>query len=404
MKSLKEVREELATKSKKLHQVFEEAGPDLDFTKVKCLEGDTKAKVEAVQAMNQELEELNTEYKELADIEASSKKVADLDKLLNQPAASILFPGEGAKEKDQKTLGQLIMEHKSELVPGGKPIQLDYDVKTLFQTSAGWAPESVRIPRVELYPLRQLVVADYVPQFPTTQAAVVYMEETTATLSAAEKAEAAAYAESAFALTERTQTVRKITTSLPVTDEQLADVPAAEAYINSRLSYDIRRRLDLQILEGNGSAPNLEGTLNVTGIQSQALGTDPVCDAIYKCFDLIRTDGFAEPSVLFINPADWQPVRLLRTADGLYIFGSPQEAGRDVIWGKPVVQTTAVTANTALTGDYTGFAALYIRSGLEISVGYVNDDFTKGKKTLRADMRCAMVHFRPKAFGKITGI
>ena len=148
----------------------------------------------------------------------------------------------------------------------------------------------------------------------------------------------------------------------------------------------------------------MEGTLNVSGIQSQALGADTVLDAIYKCFDLIRTDGYAEPDLLFINANDWQPVRLLRTADGLYIMGSPLDRGPSMVWGVPVVQTQAVTANTALCGAYAQHSVLAIRSGLEISMGYVNDDFTKGKKTVRAQMRVAMVHYRPKAFGKITGI
>lgn len=405
MRNMKELREEIAAKARKATQAFEEAGTDRDFTKVKCLSAmDTKGKVEELQALNKELDALHTELEQAKAVEDIAKRAAELNRVYNLPAGSIPFPQSGQPQAEQKSLGQMVMEKKELLIPNGQPFRVPFEFKTLFQTSAGWAPESIRIPRVELYPLRALVVVDYIPQATTTQAAIVYMEETTATLSAAEKAEAAAYAESAFALTQRTVTCYKVTTSLPVTDEQLADVPAAEAYINNRLSYDIRRRLDLQVLQGNGAAPNLMGTLNVVGIQATALGTDSRPDAIYKCFDSIRTDGFGEPSVLFINPSDWQPIRLLTTADGVYIWGPPYAAGATTIWGVPVVQTTGVTANTALCGDYTGFSTLYVRTGLEISVGYVNDDFTKGQKTLRADMRCAMVHFRPKAFGKITGL
>ncbi len=403
MKSFKELREEIAAKSKRLAQVFEEAGPDRDFTKVKCLAAsDTKAKVEEVQAMMKELDDLSGQIEVAKKLDAGAQRAAELHKAYNEPVPGLPFPG--APKAETKSLGQMIMEHKADLVPNARSFSIPFEIKTLFQTSAGWAPESLRIPRVELYPLRSLVVVDYIPQLPSTQAAIVYMEETTATLNAAEKAEAAAYAEDAFVLTQRTKIVEKVTTSLPVTDEQLDDVEAAEAYINNRLSYSIRRRLDTAALEGSGTTPALMGTLNVVGIQSQALGADSRPDCFYKLFDLIRTDGFAEPSALFINPVDWQPVRLLTSADGHYIWGPPMDAGPDRIWGKPVVQTTAVTANTALTGDYTGYSALYIRKGLEVSVGYVNDDFTKGKKTLRADMRCCMVHFRPKAFGKATGI
>ena len=409
MRAMKELREEIAAKAKKANQVFEEAGPTRDFALVKCLAAsDTKGKVEELQALNRELDSLNAEMEQCKQLDSAAQRAADLNRAYNLPAGGMQFPSQGQPPAQVKSLGEMIMEKKGSLRPydkGGQAFDIPFEFKTLFQTATGWAPESIRIPRVELYPLRGLVVADYIPQLPTTQAAIVYMLETTATLSAAEKAEAAAYAESAFALTETTETVRKITTSLPVTDEQLADVPAAEAYINNRLSYDIRRRLDLQALAGNGIAPNLKGTLSIGGsLQTQAKGTDSTPDAIYKLFDKIRTVGFAEPSVLFINPSDWQPIRLLTTADGIYIFGSPMDAGRLSIWGVPVVQTTGVTANTAIAGDYTGFSALYVRTGLEISVGYVNDDFTKGQKTLRADMRCCMVHFRTAAFGTITGI
>ena len=406
MSTLKELSEAIAQKSKVVSTIFEEAGPDLDFTKVKCLgEGDSKAKVEKIQALNKELTELKGSYDALKAIETQRRVAQDINAELNARGA-MTFPGKGSQEPVRKSIGQLIMEQKDK-IPGASQGSLELkgvELKTLFETTAGWATQDIRIPRVELLPARALVVSDYLPQIPTTQAAVVYMEETTATFNALEKGEGLLYAESAFALTQRTETVRKVTTSLPVTDEQLDDVPAAEAYINQRIGYDIRRRLDLQILEGLGTGVLLKGTLNVVGIQSQALWTDPVPDAIYKCFDLIRTNGFAEPDVLFINPNDWQPVRLLRTADGIYIFGSPQDVGAKTIWGVTVVQTTAVTENTALCGAYQGFASLYVRKGLEVSWGWTGTQFTEGERTLRADIRVAVVHFRPKAFGKITGI
>lgn len=416
MRKFKIIQEEIAAKSKHLKAIFDEAGEDRDFTKITLIEGDTKAKVEEVQRLSTELEALTKEAEEAKAIDVVAKRADDLHQKYNVAVAGMPHPEGDAQPQraEYKSVGKLIMEKKDLLKPNGSPFHIDFDVKTLwlpdaaktaFTTSAGWAPESIRIPGAVLSPARALVVTDYIPQFPTSQAAVVYMLETTATFNAAEKAEAAAYAESAFALTETTETVRKVTTSLPVTDEQLDDVEAAEAYINQRLGYDVRRRLDLQVLEGDGNAPNLKGTLNIGGsLQTQAKGTDSVPDAIYKAMDLTRTAGFAEPSVLFINPSDWQPVRLLTTADGIYIFGSPMAADPLMIWGKPVVATTAVTANTAITGDYTGYSALYVRKGLEISMGYVNDDFTKGKKTIRADMRCAMVHFRTAAFATITGI
>ena len=47
---------------------------------------------------------------------------------------------------------------------------------------------------------------------------------------------------------------------LPVTDELLADVSGIQGYVNSRLQTMIRLRLDTQVLSGDGTAPNLEGS------------------------------------------------------------------------------------------------------------------------------------------------
>src|SRR3990172_3730712 len=105
-------------------------------------------------------------------------------------------------------------------------------------------------------------------------AAVVYMEETTFTNAGAERAESAAYAESTLILTQRTNTVRSVGTSLPVSDEQLADVVGVRAYLDSRLGFMVRQRLDSQILVGDGIAPNLLGTLRGSGIHTQAKGAD----------------------------------------------------------------------------------------------------------------------------------
>jgi len=253
--------------------------------------------------------------------------------------------------------------------------------------------------------VRPLMVADLLPVLPTSQAAIKYMEETTFTNNAAETAEAGTYGEAALAFTERSVPVEKIAVWLPVTDEQLEDVPSMAAYINNRLAYMLEARLDSQILNGNGTPPNLMGTLNVSGIQTQAKGADPTPDAFYKAFTLLRTVGFAEPDVVFMNPADWQDIRLLRTSDGIYIFGSPLDPGIERMWGIRVVLSMAVVANTGIVGAYGQYSALYMRRGLDIKVTDSHDTFfIAGKQAIRADMRCAVVHFRPKAFCTVTGI
>jgi HK97 family phage major capsid protein len=82
------------------------------------------------------------------------------------------------------------------------------------------------------------------------------------------------YAEDQFVLTERSETVRSIGSSIPVTDEQLEDVEGIQSYLDQRLGSAVRQRLDNQILNGDGNAPNLTGILNKAGIQTQAKAAD----------------------------------------------------------------------------------------------------------------------------------
>ncbi len=401
---MKEVTGRLAELGKQITKIYEEAGPDLDFTKVKSLEGDTTAKVAALKAIDEEVTELRETRISLLDAERALKAGVELDKEMNQPLKQMTHPLKGSPQAEIKSLGQLFVESKA-YKEKGQAAFLDINLKTEMTRAAGWDPETIREDRVELSAQAPISVIDVIPMLTTIRDTIKYMKETTFTNNAAEAAESATYGEGALALTEQSDEVEKIGVFLPVTDEQLEDVPAVAGYINSRLTYMLRARLDGQILTGDGSTPNLLGTLNLSSLQTQAKSTDPVPDAIYKAMTLVRTTGFAEPSVVFIHPNDWQGVRLLTTADGIYLFGSPMEAGPSMIWGVPVVQTVRVTENTAIVGDYRGFSNLYMKRGVTLKVTDSHaSNFTQGVQVVRGDMRVAMVHYRDTAFCEVTGI
>jgi HK97 family phage major capsid protein len=387
-----------------LKSIFDEAGPDRDMSKVKSVPGGSEAVVAAIQEKNAALEELAVEIKKLDAIDKASKAADEYGEA----------EGEDTPTPDRKpmSLGEMFVASPAyKGFTGGQgptaTLGAKRDIRnTLFETGAGWEPESTRTGIVTLSAQRPAPhVVDFIPTLPTNQALVKFMRETTFTNNAAEAAEGAAYGEAALALTEASDEVEKVAVWLPVTDEQLEDEPAAAAYVDQRLTFMIRQRLDSQVLNGDGNTPNLLGTDALAALQTQALGSDPIPDAIYKLFTTIRSVGFAEPSVVFIEPDQWQNVRLLRTADGIYIWGSPQVAGVESIWGVPVVQTMACPANQVITGDYTNYSNLYIRRGMEVQITNSHDTFfINGKQAIRADLRVAMVHYRINAFGQVTGL
>ncbi len=432
MPTARELREKLAAKQAAIGAIFTEARTDdgqLDFNKVTCLGPEVSGSIAVAEKVGQMNAELNEIAKEAETVEAAEQAEAEhkaRERATDRPTHAA--PG-GTKAGEPilfKSVGEQLAEHEGFKAwqdnggLGGVTIKLpdmlpsDFMIgggnqtlrsKTLFQTTAGYAPESIRLPGFVEAVTRPVNLLDIIPLSRTDGDTVTYMEETTRTHSAAEKAEGVAYAESTFVFTERTSPVRKITDSLPVTDEQLADVAFINSYINDRLSFGVRQRLDLQVQVGNGTPPNLDGILNVAGILTQARGVDPISDAFFKLMTQIRTTGRATPTHHIIHPTDWETVRLLRTADGVYIWGNPSETGGDRMWGLPVVQSDNASAGTGYVGSFMPqWISLVERAGVMVEVGYVGSQFTEGKRTIRAQMRAAFILFRPAAFGTVTGI
>ena len=391
---LKELDGKLNERQAKLQAIFAEAGPTLDMAKVKSL-GDSVDVVAEINRLNNEMGELGKKRSDLV-ITLKGAEYAAADPFSHDernPAAPAV-----------KSLGSAMLKSGG-LDHLGAKAEADIELKTLFSRSAGWTPESVRSGQVVLSAQRPVQVTDLLPTIPTGQAAYKYMEETTFTNSAAERAEGAAYGESALALTERSVTIETVGVWLPVTDEQLEDEAGAEAYINARLPFMIAQRLDGQVLTGDGSTPNILGINNKVGIQTQALGGDTVPDAVYKAMTKVKVTGRAMPNAVVMHPNDWQGVRLLRTADGIYIWGSPSEAGPAAIWGLQVVESDAQTENTAVVGDFANYSMLVVRRGVVVERSNSHDTyFTTGKQAIRAGIRCATVWTRAAAFATVTGI
>lgn len=404
--ALEQAQGKLDAKRKSLHEIFEQAGETMDLAKVTSIQGDTKAKVDEIRKLNTEIDEIAVEVEGYLAVKAAAEKAAKVPEQREDGAE----PGaKGTKDAGgTKSFGELFTEskaYKARQGSNGPEAHLEIDTKALFETSAGWAPEVTRTGRVVDFATRPIQVIDLIPGNTTNQTSIAYMEETTFTNAAAETAEGGAYQEATLALTEKTSPVRKIAVYLGVTDEQLEDEAQARGYVNNRLPFMLRQRLDSQILVGAGTGVLLRGFLNVVGIQTQAKGTDPVPDAVYKAMTKVRVTGRALPGAVIMHPNDWQDIRLLRTADGIYIWGSPSEAGPERLWGLPVAQADAITENTALVGDYANFTELATRRGVDVQISNSHADFfINGKQAIRADVRVALTVYRPAALCTVTGI
>jgi len=408
---LNEKRKELEAKQDKLAAIFKEAGPERDMDKIASLTGSKTEKLDEIRRRMEELTAIGKDVDELAAIERASD---DLDRALKdrkEPDDRPPLPGaKGGDRPELKSLGRQFVESKDfqnarKNSLGRASVEIDVDLKTAMTTSAGFAPESLRTGEVVPYVRRPLSVLDLIPAGRTTQAAVVYMEQTTRTNNAAEATEnSGAFGEAALAYTERSVTVENVAQFIPVTMQQLEDVPQIEGVINGELMSMERERVDSQVLNGSGSTPEIQGILNKTGILTRARAGD-VFDTVFNAAKDVRVTGRSNPNAIVIHPNDWAEIRLMRTEDGLYILGNPTELGPERIWGMSVVQSTAITEATALVGDFASWCKLYEKRGVLLEMTDSHDTyFIYGKYAIRATWRVAMVITRPAAFCKITSM
>ncbi len=408
--ALVEQREAFAAKQKDITEVLELSGKDLDFSRADVLKklGATDAAdaTHKFKSWNREAEAMGADLQR-TELKYTVARHQERQDELAKPVEGVTHPsGMAAKNWAQRFVESKEFKHSKETKGRqGVPFIMDIDIKTLMQTSAGFAPESVRSGLLVDKATRPIQVTDLIPTFPISQAAFVYMEETTRTHSAAETSEGEAYQESAFVWTQRTSTVRKVTDSIPVTDEQLEDEQQVRSLLEQRLAFGLRQRLDLQILVGDGSAPNLRGINNVGSIQTQAKGSDPTIAAFMKALTKIRFTGRANPTGAVFHPNDWQDIVLSQNSNGDYLFGNPfMGAGPSSLFGIPVALSDAQTENTGLIVDFSNFTRLDDRRGVSIMLGYTGSQFVEGEQTLRADMRVAFTVTRPAAVCQLTGI
>jgi HK97 family phage major capsid protein len=399
----------LEQKRKELKELFEKY-PNMDMD---------EAVVDDIKARNTELNDLQVKFESLIDLdqiaENNRKSMDEFGRRAGGlPLKTRNVAQDGGHYEKPKSLGEMFIESKAftEYKSGHGPVdEFDVDVKslleqkTVFDTSTGYAPEAIRINKLVNYPLETPMISDLIPQGTTSMNAIKYMEETTFTNAADATAEKEDFPESTLAYTEKSSDVRKIATFMPITEEMIEDIPGIQSVVDDRLGMMIQLKEDTELVSGSGTAPHLRGLLNIVNSQTQAKGSDPTPDAIYKAMILVMTNAFMNPSGVVMHPLDWQDIRLMKTTDGVYIWGNPSEQGADRNWGLPVVKTTSMTQNTALVAAFNTAMQIFRKKGLTIEISNSHSDyFTKGQLAIRADERLALVVYRPAAICKVTGI
>ena len=384
----------------------------------------------ATDEVKSQAEKSQTEIKNLGGMTAETKESADKALLAMNTLDTRLKDIEQkmSRQREQdgaefKSLGYQVIESdemKAAMAQGANfRGRVNVEVKniTSASTSGTSATTGLVVADRQGYlalPNRQLVVRDLLMPGRTASGSIEYPKELVFTNSAATVAEnpGSAKPQSDITWSLVNTPVRTIAHWVKASRQIMMDAPQLQSIIDGRLRYGLGYAEDLQLLLGDGTGTNINGLMTqataysaaTTGLAETASVTriDRLRLALLQAtLALLPSDG------MVLNPVDWAAIELTKDTQNRYIFANPTSTIGAVLWGKPVVQSLAMTVNLFLAGAFKTAAQIFDREDANVLVSTEDqDNFVKNMVTVLAEERLALAVYRPQAFikGNFTGV
>jgi HK97 family phage major capsid protein len=244
-----------------------------------------------------------------------------------------------------------------------------------------------------------LTIRELFNAIPVTSNMVNCLREDSFTNSAAEVSQGAAKPQSEAAFEQYNVPITTVAHWIKVSNQLLADAPAIVSYIDTRARDGLAQRVDAQLLNGNGTSPNLSGLTDSGNFTAYtATSDDLLVDAINRAKYSLWALGNM-PDTVIVNPADWGAMERTRegAGTGMYLYGTPGTMAGNNPFGLQIVMSNNMASGKFLVGAIRNSTALYVRSGATVEMGYINDDFTKNLVTIRVEERLGLGVERPSA-------
>lgn len=366
----------------------------------------------------------------IADGQVRRKRLDEL-KTLNELDARDEPAGEGQKAverpdmRTRKSWGQQITsseqfkstEFKSsdgrEFVPmrvGGFLPALGKAIIGGTDASGGYAIVNDRQPDIlDIARQRPRSVVDLVNQSTTNSDLVEYVLMDTRTNNAAVVSEYTGgnfglKPESDLTLDMKTAAVNTIATWVAASRQVLNDAPRLRALIDNELTYMVEVALENKLITDILAWTGIQTRTHASTGSRGGLTTDTIAETLRRAITDIYLE-FYQPDGIVLNPADGEKLELLReTSPGVGAFLNIYNSATMTVWRVPVVETAAMTAGTALVGNFRMGVTLWDREDTQVLTGQPNDYFLRNAFALLAELREAHAVTRPKAIEKIASL
>ena len=258
------------------------------------------------------------------------------------------------------------------------------------------------VDQIKYDPSRSVHIRSLLPLGSTDAQTIRFPKETAYSDGAAATAEAAAFGQSDFDLAASTVNVEKIGTYMRITGEMLDDIKQLTSYLSARVPEKVLSVEDNEILNGDGSSPNLDGLFTdgaafAAGGFAAAIESANEFDVLTVALNQLALSNYQADSIL-LNPTDLHKMILLKSTANEYLRNQIFSGLQPTINGIPVTVNTAVTAGKFLVGNLRQASQLWIRENLAVEFSREDsDNFQKNFVTVRAMERVALTNYLPNA-------
>ncbi len=355
-------------------------------------EGQSKYKA-VDQEVKNEVKELTERFKSL---QASMIEVAQ-----KQTSAMSDSPAQA-----KSALDELVGTEQFKMFQKGESQRIRVEVKNTVTSTSNTVLADQR-PGIISGDFRPLTVRDILVSIPTSSNMVTELRETSWVNSADFVSQGATKPESDFESAPYNVAIETVAHTIKMSNQLMQDAPAVVAYLNSRLRDGLAQKIEAQLINGNGTTPQLSGLTDTGNFTAYTPNSDDLLvDAINRAKYTLWSQTGLMPDAVIVNPADWGAMERTRESagTGAYLYGLPGVMANMNPFGARIVLSNNVTAGKFIIGNMNQAALIYARTGAVIELGFVNDDFARNLVTARCEERLGLAVRRPSCiyYGSFT--
>lgn len=381
MENLNEIKSQISeVLDAKIEKAFNQAQENAKGQVDSVLKGEIKNLTEQVVGMNERLDQAEVAAKKAAAGAEPKSFKGSLLKALKEGAVEGLVKGDSNAARFEVKAGDMTMANSYTGVVAAEQVISD----------------------IKFDPSRRVHIRQLIPNGSTDAQTIRYPKESAYDNGAATAAQGATLGQSDFDLTASSVNMEKLGTFMRITDEMLNDTPQLLSYLSARVPEKILSLEDSQILNGDGTSPNLDGLFTdgsafAAGGFAAGIESANEYDVLVVALNQLALSNYSADTIL-VNPTDLHKIALLKNTANDYLRQQIYSGLQPSIMGVNVTASTAVSAGSFLVGNLAVATQLWIRENLAIEFSREDStNFRDGFVTVKASERVALTNYLPNA-------